>query len=164
MDLTYKFHAVSNAEPGAKHDITQFRAMMPHIVQHLSHQDTITCDSGYTGVDKDLKKVNWHIKHKGVRNAPITDEEIEENKKWEDIRRYIEFGFGRVKSKFAVIGTVYRHNRKWLAHIAPFCFAVHNCILRERENPKSFDTEWTGEVPVLPKTEEVYRKVRLPFY
>jgi len=48
---------------------------------------------------------------------------------WEDVHQFIEFGFGKVKSRFGVIGTVYLHKREWIKEIAPFCFCftqLHN--------------------------------------
>jgi len=159
MDLSGSFIAVSKAEPGAQHDISQFRSLAPNIAIHLSSQDTILCDAGYILADTVLPKVEWHIKHKDLRNKPMTEKQINENKKWEDVRRFIEFGFGKVKSRFGVIGTVYRHKREWLKEIAPFCFALHNCIIREMTNPKKFKTEWNKTVPILPKEQRIYKKV-----
>lgn len=159
MNLMYLFLAVSQAEPGAQHDITQFRDLAPHISRHLSPQDTILCDAGYISANSSLPKIQWHIKHKDLRNNPMTDQQVKQNKKWEDVRRFIEFGFSKVKSRFGVIGTVYRHNREWLKEIAPFCFALHNCIIQEKTNPKKFKTQWNESVPILPKAQRFYRKV-----
>jgi hypothetical protein len=111
MDLGYLFRYVSPVVPCAPNDITRLRENQSKIGELLDDRDVILLDKAYTGFDTESTKANWVIKKKSPRNRLMTPKEKSINQEIESIRRHIEFGFSRVKTRFDIIGRKFRHSR-----------------------------------------------------
>jgi hypothetical protein len=79
---------------------------------------------------------------------PLSLEEKKKNSEIESIRRFTEFGFGKLKGKFDIFSTKFRHPRKWLSPVSKFCIVIHNLIMIYEQMSESFPCVYTGSVPI----------------
>lgn len=124
---------------------------MPLIVPHLSPDDVIVLDKGYTGIKNDNLIGKWLPKRKHKKNAVFTEEDKLINSNIETIRRPIEDEIGEISRVFGMFLHKYRHERKWFTSIVRFAAAVTNLIRQHKHDPAHFPAEWTGPIAEVPK-------------
>jgi hypothetical protein len=151
------FLFVSDASPGAHHDMYRLRENYPLFSEFLHIEDKIGLDKGYIGAEKVIQKGETFVKKKATQNHPLLLQQVEENEKIETYRREIGIAFGRVKSKFQCVRSKWRGELSDLSVIWKFCCALHNLIQRHQTDEKNFDIKWSGKVPILPKPNPEYQ-------
>ncbi len=147
-DLRKDFLFVSEAKPASHHDIYRLREAMPLITPHLSPDDVIVLDKGYTGIENDKVVGTWLPKRKHKKNAVFTEEDKLINSNIETVRRPIEDEIGEISRLFSMFLHKYRHERKWFTSIVRFAAAVTNLARQHKHDPTHFPTEWVGPINI----------------
>jgi hypothetical protein len=160
IDLSKKFRFVAGPFPGSPHDITRIRELKEHIKNNTDARAGIALDSGFMGFEREVSKGVWFVKKHSTAYFTLTAEDVLRNSKIEEVRRYIEFCFGDVKTRFRVVYEVFRHNRDWLFIFWRFCCVIHNIIIDYMHSPDTFSEAYAGPLPKLQPPIPKFRRKR----
>jgi hypothetical protein len=154
MDLSNIFQFLSPAVPAAIHDIERMRQFQEDFEKGVDPRDVIVADKDFQGFEKEASVGTWRTKKRKPKNQAMSEEQKEENRKIEDIRRHIEFAFGTTKLAFDCLLRPWRHDHSWLTPVAQFCCAFHNVKLRAERNGENYEIEWKHPIPPIPSQKK----------
>ena len=119
---------------------------MPLIAPHLSPDDIIVLDKGYTGINNDKYPGTWLPKRKHTKNKEFSEEDKVVNSNIESVRQPIEDEIGEMTRIFGMFLHKYRHARDWFTKIVRFAAAVTNLITQYHHDPAHFPNAWIGPI------------------
>jgi hypothetical protein len=163
MDLSNIFQFLSPAVPAATHDIERMRQFQEDFETEIDPRDVTVADKGFQGFEKEANVGTWRTKKRKPKNQAMSEEQKEENRKIEEIRRHIKLTFGTTKLAFDCLLRPWRHDRSWLTPVIQFFCALHNEKLRVERNGNNYEIEWKH--PILQyqaQKEKKYGKISLP--
>jgi len=100
------------------------------------------------GFEHEATKGTWYIK-KHAGRAPLQEEDRIMNDKIESVRRHVEHALGKVKARFRIFHTKFRHAREWVTPLWRFICGIHNLIMEYKADPEGFPKYWIRRIPQM---------------